>query len=88
MQKTKKTNLIINLIFIIYLLISLILNCVELYKKEFQTDYLSYNKEELRELYKQEYDKATPEERKEHNLKPIEDVSDEELSQLKKKYDN
>ena len=49
-----------------------------------KTDYLSYNKEELRELYKQEYDKATPEERKEHNLKPIEDVSDEELSQLKK----
>lgn len=80
MQKTKKLNLSINIVFCAFLLIVFMINSINIVK-DLNIECL-WSEEQCRKLYQEEYSNMSQEERNDLGLKPIEQLSDKELKEL------
>lgn len=85
MLKTKKISRIITILFLIYLVISFTVNFAKAYKDTGLEKLYNYSTEELRKEYEEEYNEMSIKERQMEEMKPVQEVTDEELEAMLQK---
>lgn len=82
MQKIKSVNLFVNIVFILYLLISIIINSANILKESDINIKCLWSQEECEKYYQEEYNSMSKEEREDLGVKPIEQLEKEEVKEI------
>lgn len=82
MQKIKKVNLFINIIFVLYLFISVVINSANMLEDSNINIKCLWSQEECEKYYQEEYNNMTKEERESLGLKPVEQMEKEEVKEM------
>ncbi|MGN1298002.1 MAG: DUF2207 family protein [Clostridia bacterium] len=82
MQKIKKINLFINIIFVLYLFVSVVINSANMLEDSNINIKCLWSQEECEKYYQEEYNNMTKEERESLGLKPVEQMEKEEVKEM------
>lgn len=82
MQKIKKINLFINIIFVLYLFVSVVINSANMLEDSKINIKCLWSQEECEKYYQEEYHNMTKEERESLGLKPVEQMAKEEIKEM------
>lgn len=82
MQKIKKVNLFINMIFVLYLFINIVINSANMLGDSNINIKCLWSQEECEKYYQEEYNNMAKEEKERLGLKPVDQMAKEEVKEM------